>query len=161
MKEIAALTTEDGYVRKALRECENTYFHLQDLTMHSSKPEIREWASKALDAINNEVVHDLWSKVIPGAVDWHDMQELIDRRFTGDTGEFAVLVNSLSDSRSSYLANMYLEVATKKVVEDVAHEIHDFLRLRRQLDGTFRPSVTQMQMQMQTNLRCEICVASY
>ncbi len=63
-----------------------------------SKPEIREWALRAIDAVDNEAVHSLWSKVAPGAINWHDMQYVKDRkaRVTGDiTGELADLVNSL------------------------------------------------------------------
>ncbi len=95
MKEIVGLTIENHRVRKALGECEKTLRRLRDLTQSSAKPEIREWAARALDAVNNDAVHELWSNLAPGTNSWHGIQQLVDEGVASETGDLPDLVNSL------------------------------------------------------------------
>jgi len=109
MEAIVTLAIEDPYVRKTLKECEKTDPRLSKMK-ECTEPEICEWASKALEAVSNEVIHDLWSRVIVGVVSRRDMQQLLDGSVPSNSA-LAELAKSLSDMNSSYLASRYLERA--------------------------------------------------
>ncbi len=95
MKEIVTLSIEDIFIRKALWACEQACRRLQDLTEDSELDQhVVEWASKALDALKNEKVHNLWSSAIRRVEDWRDIQPIFDVD-ESDGGLLAELAKSL------------------------------------------------------------------
>ncbi len=94
MEEIIELTIEGLYIRDVLKECGETRRCLGEMK-ESSKPELHEWASIALDAVEIEGVHNLWSKVIKGDVSWSDMQQLLDGNVPRDCDKHTELAKSL------------------------------------------------------------------
>ncbi len=96
MKEIIGLTIEDPYVRRILGDCKRACERLRSLTEDTNlDADIRKWASRSLCAIENEQVHNLWSKVITGVFSEQEMQHLLDRSVTSDSCKLAKLAMSL------------------------------------------------------------------
>ncbi len=95
LKAIYALTIEDPYAREALKECEKFHHFLQNLEEGSSKPGIRNWASRARFAVENEDVHHLWSDVITEPVSSDDMKQLSEGTVASGDDELAKLAKSL------------------------------------------------------------------
>ena len=69
-----------------MKKCDQIIRLLKDLSSDSKKEDIREWASKAVYAVENEAVHDLWSDVITEPVNLLDMQQLSDGVVDGNDG---------------------------------------------------------------------------
>lgn len=93
MKEIVALAVEDPYARKTLRECQGTRYLTG--TTASTDPEIKLWAPRALFAVEDVHVHDLWSSVIAEPASRNDLQGLCDNRVADEGGQFAELAQTL------------------------------------------------------------------
>lgn len=90
LEEIIALTIADANVRKALRQCEQACQCLRNLKniKLDSNPDsdIAVLASRALDAVENEGVHRLWSNVNFQVPKWQDIQRILAQEIASDKG---------------------------------------------------------------------------
>lgn len=139
LNEIVALTVEDVYARAALKECEGS--HILRRLEGSSEKEVKEWASRALYAVENEAVHKDSSQVVT------DVQGILKRSITaGGNGDgYAELSKFLKDAEkkrsnlipliydrlgipnSSFLDHLYFERAMQQAVDTVTRQIRDIL----------------------------------
>ncbi|KLO16695.1 hypothetical protein SCHPADRAFT_937722 [Schizopora paradoxa] len=137
LKAICALTVEEPVIRVTFKERTNAICCLKGLKMSSTEFEIREWASKALDAIQNEEVHELWSNVITQPVRFEDTEKLSKGTVSYDNRKLGKLANSLKNPNSSYVAELYLRLATEQASEgpsrnDLANMCYHIRRLGRE-----------------------------
>lgn len=92
MEETIALTIEDPYARTTLKEGKEVRESLGRLSK-SADPEICDWSSKTLYAVEKESVPQLWSNAITGSMSWPEMQRHLDRnvRLAGNKRLFEFL----------------------------------------------------------------------
>ncbi len=83
-----------------MKKCKHTCPRLQRLK-RSSHEKIRNWASIALDAVENDKVHDYWSNVITEPVRKEELQLLKGRApaIGGELTKLARYVNYFSKKR--------------------------------------------------------------
>lgn len=94
LKAISVLAIEDPYVRGTLKESEDVLRRLRKL-LGSSRSEIKQWASGALDAIEKDDVNKLWSSFFLGPINPHDIQILSNEIAVDDNPVLAKLAESL------------------------------------------------------------------
>ncbi|KLO16696.1 kinase-like protein [Schizopora paradoxa] len=139
LKAICTLTVEEPRVRETLalpnEECVKALCRLEKLEKKRDLgSDVREWASKALNAIQNKAVHDLWSEVITEPVRLEDVQKLSEKSVSCVNGVPVLrkLAETLEDSKSSYVADIYFKLATTLALDGPSWK--DVTNLRRGID---------------------------
>lgn len=87
------MTVDNPPVRKILKDSKETHDTLQDIA--NSEPKLRECAIKSLYAVENEVVHTLWSKAIENPDIRREMQQLYETSNRTENGVLVELAETL------------------------------------------------------------------
>ncbi|KLO16716.1 hypothetical protein SCHPADRAFT_203646 [Schizopora paradoxa] len=92
---IIALSVEDPATRATLRDCEQNRRLTETPIGANANPDVVEWTSRALFALEDNHVHDIWSRIIASPVNREELQILSDDRVAETDGRLAELSRSL------------------------------------------------------------------
>jgi len=118
LNEILELSITDPVIRFILKE-----FDIYRLSPEYSEPDLIISTSKALGSLENAYVHDIWSSVISS----HG-----HRIFANETS-FNLVLNTLRDSETSYLAARYIIHILNTMLKDGANVEDKVFRLFQSL----------------------------